>query len=295
MQKREEALLNTRYFHVVFTLPDSLNELALSQPREVYDALFKAAWLTLKGFAENPKFLGAKTGMSAVLHTWGQTMSLHPHLHCIVPAGGITTKGQWKRSKSKGKYLFDVKAMSVVFRAKYVQILSGKVKLSKELRDQLFAKNWVVYAKQPFYGPKQVIEYLGRYTHKIAISNHRIKGLDNNEVCFAYKDYRHANQQKIMRLKNTEFIRRFALHILPKGYTRIRHYGILASATWKQNKNLVDRQLGAIRRVNNPPDTKHRVCTSCKTGSLVTVYCFDQRGPPEEWLLRMKHQNNKKK
>jgi len=302
MQKRQEALLNTSYFHVVFTLPHTLNPLALSQPKAVYGSLFKAAWATLQGFAANPKFLGAKTGMTAVLHTWGQNLSLHPHLHCIVPAGGITVKGKWKNSKSKGtsagsaraKYLFPVKALSKVFRAKYVDLLSQEITLSKATRNQLFAKPWVVYTKQPFFGPNQVVEYLGRYTHKIAISNHRLKSLTKQHVSFSYKDYRQGGKKKVMTLATGEFIRRFAQHILPKGFTRIRHYGILASGTWRQNKELTDSQLGAIVIKPAPEPLLHRKCPACKKGDLETLVCFDNRGPPEHWLTKLKKQRKMK-
>lgn len=159
----------------------------------------------------------------------GQNLSLHPHLHCIVPGGGWRINGKWKSAKSKGKYLFTVKAMSKVFRAKFVATLSKKVNLPQALRKQLFDKSWVVYAKRPFYGPQQVIEYLGRYTHKIAISNHRIRGIENGKVSFSVKDYKQGGKQTEMSLDANEFIRRFSLHILPKGYTRIRHYVWLAT------------------------------------------------------------------
>jgi hypothetical protein len=290
MAQREQALLNTRYFHVVFTLPEALNPLAMGRPRLVYSTLFTAAWGTLKGFAGNPKFLGGQTGTTAVLHTWGQTLNLHPHLHCIVPAGGITKSGKWKATKSKGKYLFDVKAMSKVFRARYVSALSKEITLTKALRQQLFAKGWVVYAKQPFYGPKQVIAYLGRYTHKIAISNHRILALDGGRVSFSYKDYRQGGKQKTMRLSQGEFIRRFTLHILPKGFTRIRHYGILSSIRWQQTKIAVDSQLGALVLDQKTPPSQHRICPACKTGVLETIFCFDQRGPPQHWLEKLQQQ-----
>lgn len=294
MQKRQEALLNTSYFHVVFTLPHSLNPLALSQPKAVYGTLFKAAWATLQGFATNPKFLGAKTGMTAVLHTWGQNLSLHPHLHCIVPAGGITASDKWKSTKSKGKYLFEVKALSKVFRAKYVALLSQQVTLSQTTRNEIFSKPWVVYTKQPFFGPKQVIEYLGRYTHKIAISNHRLKSLTKQQVSFTYKDYRQGGKKKLMTLTTAEFNRRFAQHILPKGFTRIRHYGILASGTWRKNKKLADSQLGAIRVKTAQEPLLHRKCPVCKKGNLETLVCFDNRGPPEHWLIKLKNQKKMK-
>lgn len=230
IQARESELLNVPYFHLVFTLPSELNVIALKHPRIVYSSLFKAAWATLGQFGANPKHLGARMGMIAILHTWGQNMSLHPHLHCIVPGGGVSKIGKWKPAKNKGKYLFNVKSMSKVFRAKYVALLrKNKVSVPQRTYDKLFSKNWVVYAKQQFHTPKYVVEYLGRYTHKIAISNYRIKQINKPErtVTFQVKNYQKGGQKEMLTLSTLEFVRRFALHVLPKGFTRIRHYGIL--------------------------------------------------------------------
>ena len=225
VRAREADLLNVSYFHVVFT------QLCLYKPKLVYGLLFKTAWGIIGDFGANPKFLGAKMGMIAILHTWGQNLSLHPHLHCIVPGGGIAKEGKWKPTKSKGKYLFPVKAMSKVFRARFVAGLRKELGKSKptSFYESLFKNQWVVYCKRPFFGPSQVVEYLGRYTHKIAMSNHRIKGLENGNVRFMVKEYRHGGKKSILQLTDAEFIRRFSLHILPKGFTRIRHYGILSS------------------------------------------------------------------
>lgn len=165
IQKREAELLNVEYFHVVFTLPDHLNELCLSLPADLYAMLFRTAWQTINGFGKNHKFLGAQVGMITVLHTWGSNMSLHPHLHCIVPAGGVNGSGKWKHTRSKGKYLFPVKALSKVFRAKFIDELNKAGLLTADLYEKLTAKRWVIYAKRPFRGPQQVTEYLGRYTH----------------------------------------------------------------------------------------------------------------------------------
>lgn len=279
---RESELLNCKYFHVVFTLPEELNEVVLKAPKKCYQTLFKTAWSVLNSFGNNAKFLGAQTGMIAVLHTWGQNMSLHPHLHCIVPSGGVTKSGKWKSTRAKGKYLFPVKSMSKVFRARFIAQLCKEINLSKEIREVVFSKNWVIYAKQPFFGPKQVIEYLGRYTHKIAISNHRIKEISNGHVCFSMKDYRVGGRKKVVRLTEQEFIRRFSLHILPKGFTRIRHYGILSSSHKKKNKVLIDKELGKVVIQKSTP-ILHRICPVCKKGKLETIYRFDQRGPPADW------------
>uniref|UniRef100_UPI00293C1183 IS91 family transposase n=1 Tax=Cryomorpha ignava TaxID=101383 RepID=UPI00293C1183 len=208
IQARESELLNVPYFHVVFTLPSELNPFALKHPKVVYDSLFKAAWATLEQFGANPKHLGAQMGMIAILHTWGQNMSLHPHLHCIVPGGGVTKSGKWKPAKNKGKYLFNVKSMSQVFRAKYVDLLrKSKTPVPQEIYDKLFSKNWVVFAKQQFHAPKYVVEYLGRYTHKIAISNYRIKQIDKTKktVTFQVKNYKKGGQKELLTLSTKEF------------------------------------------------------------------------------------------
>ena len=281
VEAREADLLNCKYFHVVFTLPEELNEIALQNPKVFYKVLFKTAWSVINSFGINPKFLGAKTGMIAVLHTWGQNLSLHPHLHCIVPSGGVSKSGKWKNTRAKGKYLFPVKSMSKVFRARFVEHLAKHVAIPKQTREVVFSKNWVVYAKQPFFGPGQVIEYLGRYSHKIAISNHRIMQIDNQHVAFSIKDYRFGGKKKVITLSHHEFIRRFALHILPKGFTRIRHYGILSSSTKKKNKVRIDLVLGEV--VIERTQSVHRICPACKKGRLETIYSFDPRGPPSDW------------
>ena len=180
IEARTSELLPVSYFHVVFTLPSCVNLLAMHAPKEVYDSLFEAAWATVHVFAKNK---GIKPGMISVLHTWGQTLSLHPHLHCIVPGGGVQRDGQWKQIRSDGKYLFPVKALSKVFRAKYCEILKAKLPDEyQKIRKELWQKSWVVYAKRPFGDAHSVIEYLGRYTHKVAISNHRIRSIYNQTV-----------------------------------------------------------------------------------------------------------------
>lgn len=228
IQAREDELLGVPYFHVVFTLPDVLNHLCMYKPKLMYDLLFKTTWSVLNSFGHDHKWLGAQTGMISILHTWGQTMTLHPHLHCIVPSGGLTKQGKWKAAKSDGRYLFNVKAMSKTFRGRFIAALKEQLpeEMTKEFISRLYKHNWVVYAKRPFTGPQSVVEYLGRYTHKIAISNHRIKSIDNGQVSFGYKDYKHGSVKKEMTRRGMEFIRRFSLHILPRGFVRIRHYGI---------------------------------------------------------------------
>jgi|SRR5690606_9136340 hypothetical protein len=288
IRAREGELLNVPYFHMVFTLPHEFNSFALSHGKIMYGSLFKAAWQTLQQFGDNPKHLGGKMGMIAILHTWGQNLSLHPHLHCIVPGGGLSKSGQWKSAKNKGKYLFNVEVMSPVFRAKYVDLIrKSELKIPQKIYTEVFKKKWVMFAKRPFARPENVVEYLGRYTHKIAISNYRILKIDQEkgQVTFTAKDYRHGDKKIVLTLSTQEFIRRFALHILPKGFTRIRHYGILSSS-WKKEK-LPELQAALATKKTTVLTTEkpilHRRCPSCKKGKLHTVLLFDARGPPTYW------------
>ncbi len=283
INKREEELLPVPYFHVVFTLPDAINPLAMHLPRCVYDILFEAAWETLQQFGKNK---GVQMGMVSILHTWGQNLSLHPHLHCIVPGGGIDKNGNWQPLRADGKFLFHVKALSKVFRAKYCAKLKKADLLQyQNIREELWEKDWVVFAKRPFGSAHAVVEYLGRYTHKIAISNNRIKEIGKDTVTFTYKDYKQKAQKKEMTLSHAEFIRRFALHILPKGFVKIRHYGFLSS-TWKRKKlNALQHKLGVSLPIKEPekpiPLPK---CPHCKTGNLRTILVFDKRGPPNSYI-----------
>jgi len=292
IENRETELLPVPYFHVVFTLPDVLNKTALHEPKMLYDILFESAWETLQTFGKNKNL---QMGMIAVLHTWGQNLSLHPHLHCIVPGGGVDESGAWKNIRSDGKFLFSVKALSKVFRAKFCEKLKANLKDKfnenqeneyEKIRQSLWEKPWVVYAKKPFGSPKSVVEYLGRYTHKIAISNGRIRGIDDKTVTFDYKDYRQKGIKKQMALSHEEFIRRFALHILPKRFVKIRHYGFLSS-TWKRIKlKKLQQKLGIQPKEKPLPKPFQPKCSCCKTGNLVTIAMFDLRGPPQ-WFLEM--------
>lgn len=282
---REQDLLPVPYFHVVFTLPSELNQLAMHEPKAVYDSLFAAAWSTLNTFGHDPKHLGAQTGMISILHTWGQQLTLHPHLHCIVPGGGLTKKGQWKQARSKGKFLFPVKAMSRVFRARYLEQLRQRCKPGQPLLNALYKKNWVVYAKRPFAHPMHVVEYLGRYTHKVAISNHRITHIDEHNVSFTYKDYRNGSKPGELKLSNAEFIRRFAMHILPRSFVRIRHYGILSSTAKIKSLPQIKAQI-PYEMQPAPPDQRQAepyqksICPHCKTATMVTIEIMPTRGPP---------------
>lgn len=293
---REAELLPVTYFHVVFTLPEAINKLCLFEPAKVYKLLFDTAWSAIRDFGQDEKHLGAQTGMICILHTWGQNLSLHPHLHCIVPAGGLTKAGYWKQARSNGEFLFPVKALSPVFRARFVAALRKQfTNLERPFYDALFKTPWVVYTRQAFGGPQQVVEYLGRYTHKIAISNHRILSISDEGVCFRYKDYRNESKTKTMSLEAAEFIRRFALHIMPKGFVRIRHYGILSSSRKQKTLPAIHYHLGSMYRKESSKDWKQicvqhldynpDCCPVCKKQTMITILVFDKRGPPEPALI----------
>jgi hypothetical protein len=245
LAKRAEDLLPVPYFHVVFTIPHDLSALMLQNKRILYDLLFQTSAETLIEVAADPKHLGAKIGFLAVLHTWGQNLQHHPHVHCVIPAGGLSPdESRWIRSPAS--FLVPVRVLSKVFRGKFVDGLkrlyrTHKLSFHGSLRSladskqfrrflrQLFRKDWVVYAKKPFRGPAYVLQYLARYTHRVAISNHRLISFEEGKVTFRYKDYAHGNKTRKMTLTSDEFLRRFLLHVLPGGFVRIRHYGFLAN------------------------------------------------------------------
>jgi hypothetical protein len=300
---RQQQLLPVSYFHVVFTLPQELNTWCMHYPKQMYDLLFAASHQTIAAFANDEKHLGAMPGMITVLHTWGQNLSLHPHVHLIIPGGGIAPSGCWKNAKNKGRYLFAVKAMSIVFKNKYME---GFLKWLKEqnknmdpsLRKTLYHKNWIVYAKSPFGGPAQVIEYLGRYTHKVVISNHRLVSTDDDKVSFRYKDYADGSKQKTMTLEAEEFLRRFCLHILPRGFRKIRYYGFMANIhsallQVQQQEMGVAVQTGKeIKKISWKVIAKEKLnydadrCPVCKKGTMVTLLHFDAHAPPDATSLQ---------
>jgi hypothetical protein len=243
--KREKELLPTHYFHVVFTLPEELAPLCIANKRLLYELLFRASAETLKQVAADEKRLGADIGFLSVLHTWGQTLRHHPHIHCVVPGGGLSFDGtKWRACREN--FFLPVRVLSKVFRAKFLDGMralyrEGKLRLPKKLEAlndaQTFAdfisaryeQAFVVYAKPPFGGPEVVLKYLARYTHRVAIANSRIVGIDERGVTFRYKDYAKGGVQRTMTLSSEAFLRRFALHHLPKGFVRIRQYGLLAN------------------------------------------------------------------
>ena len=260
LEARRGELLQVGYFHIVFTLPHELNPLAQGNPRLIYGLMFRAMAETLAAFGDDPRHLGGQLGVTAILHTWGQNLSQHLHLHCLVTGGALARDGsRWIHAKPG--FLFPVRALSKVFRGKFLDGLrgafdAGDIAFSGSVaplaQPPAFArwlgglrgKPWVVYAKRPFAGPQQVLEYLGRYTHRVAISNERILGFEKGCVRFRWKDYAQGNATKIMEIEASEFIRRFLLHIVPDGFVRIRHFGILANRSRKARLDRCRELLG---------------------------------------------------
>jgi hypothetical protein len=242
---REQELLDTPYFHVVFTLPHALAPLCRTNPQALYNLLFRTSAQTMLEIAADPKHLGAEIGFLSILHTWGQNLALHPHVHCIVPAGGFAPdRSTWIRPRHP--FFLPVKVLSRVFRGKFMEGLKRAYRnrtlrligAAEELKqrsnfqafvDGLFRQEWVVYAKPAMGGPVQALRYLGRYTHRVAISNHRLLAFDGDRVTFRWKDYAHGNKQRRMTLAADEFLRRFVQHVLPRGFVRIRHFGFLVN------------------------------------------------------------------
>jgi len=306
---READLLPVEYFHLVFTLPAEIAEIAYQNKAAVYDLLFRAASETRLTIAADPKHLGARIGATAVLHTWGSAMTHHPHLHMIVPGGGISLDGRrWVRCRPG--FLLPVRVLSRLFRRLFLSRLAdahaaGRLAFFGELDGlgdrQAFAahlaplrsKNWFVYAKPPFAGPEAVLAYLARYTHRVAISNSRLVALDERGVTFRYKDYRRNGQARYraMTLAPDEFIRRFLLHVLPRGFHRIRHYGMLASAVCKANIARARELIAASPPAMDPPAEHHdadlaavaldyRPPCPCCGGRMIIIETFERSGTP---------------
>jgi hypothetical protein len=269
LESQRSHLLPVPYAHVVFTLPRLLAPLALQNPRTVYGLLFRAASQTLLEVASDPRHLGAPIGFLALLHTWGQKLDHHPHLHCVVPAGGLSLDGGgWVPCRRR--FFLPVRVLSRVFRGKFLEFLGeafahdelsfhGSLKpLSHETRFRTLLTEarrteWVVYAKPPFGGPEQVLKYLARYTHRVAISNRRLLSLHDEVVSFSYKDYARGHQHRTLRLQALEFTRRFLMHVLPRGFVRIRRYGLLANAQRERNLACCRESLG----VGDPTAPSH--------------------------------------
>jgi hypothetical protein len=285
---REREVLPTDYFHVVFSVPHELNVFALENPRAFYDLLFTASAASVLEVAANPERLGAEIGLIAILHTWGQNLLLHPHIHCVVPAGGLSPDHQhWISSHQR--FFLPVKALRRVFRGKFIEGLRRLYRRKKlghvgpaavfsepkqfaKLLGRLRRQHWVVYAKPAFGGPLQVLRYLGRYTHRVAISNHRLLDFNGERVSFRWRDYAHGNKSRVMTLDAVEFLRRFFLHILPKGFVRIRHFGFLANCFRRERLLLCHQLLEAVSPEPIPlatPESAQWHCPRC--GALLIL------------------------
>jgi hypothetical protein len=304
LQAQKANLLPVGYFHVVFTLPAEIADIAFHNKALVYDLLFKAASQTMLTIAADPRHLGARIGITAVLHTWGSAMTHHPHIHMIVPGGGIAPDGRW--ISSRPAFLLPVRVLGALFRRLFITRLldlhgAGKLAFFGKmagLSDRrafirhlapVRRKRWVVYAKAPFAGPEAVLAYLSRYTHRVAISNSRLLRFDGSEITFRYKDYRRsgADRQQVMTLFADEFIRRFLLHTLPRGFHRIRHYGLLASSARQDCLTQARDMLGVAPTTDEPPTAETldpRPPCPCCGGTMVIIETFapwcQPRAPP---------------
>jgi hypothetical protein len=310
IEDRQTELLACQYFHVVFTLPDEIASIAFQNKAVVYDLLFRATAQTLSTIAADPKHLGARIGFFAVLHTWGQALQHHPHLHCVVPGGGLSPDGQrWIGCRSG--FFLPVRVLSRFFRRCFLELLqkafdSDQLRLGSSLEPlhereaflrhlaPLRQKEWVVYAKAPFAGPQQVLDYVGRYTHRVAISNNRLLDIEDGQVTFRWKDYRQENQQKVMTLAADEFIRRFLLHALPLGFQRIRYYGLLGNRHRQEHLRQCRQLLGmaaveaTVTESETSTDYRDRYealtgislhqCPACRQGRMLRTDVFRPLG-----------------
>jgi len=304
---RRRELLPTRYVHVVFTLPHRLAPLVLQNKKVLYDLLFRTSAETLLEVARDPRHLGAETGFFSVLHTWSQKLGIHPHVHCVVPAGGLSLDHtRWVRSRKN--YFLPKQVLREVFRGKFVEALkqafqNGQLHFQGDLTllaqpktfaawlRPLYRQDWVVYLKRPFGGPEYVLHYLGRYTHRVAISNHRLVSLADGQVTFRWRDSAHHNEQKLLTLSLDEFLRRFLLHLLPKGFVRIRHFGFLANRKRATLLPLAFHLLGAVQEPRAEPQASSTQdspdlwrCPKCggpmRVVERLTAAAIQLRSPP---------------
>ena len=282
---RQTELLPVPYFHLVFTMPAPIAEIALQNKAVIYDILFKVAAETVRTIAADPKHLGAEVGMIAVLHSWGQNLCHHPHVHCIVPGGGLALDGRWLACRPG--FFLSVRVLARLYRRLFLERLqaafdAGTLRFFGDLADlvqptawathlrPLRRLDWVVFAKRPFGGPQQVLEYLGRYTHRVAIANSRLLELADGQVRFRWKDYRHPERPKVMSLPVAEFIRRFLLHVVPDGFRRIRHFGFLAN-THRRAKLAVIRRLLDVAAPPAPEHVGYRERYALLTGRSLDI------------------------
>jgi hypothetical protein len=297
LAQQTRSLLPTTYYHCVLTLPETLNALVLVNPTRLYPLLFEAAAQSLLQFGRNR--LQGDLGISAVLHTWGQQLNFHPHLHCIVTGGALSHDGRRWRSPKQRKFLFPVKALSALFRGKFLDGLNDLMEQGvlrcddPSLSDpqgrqrwfsQLYAQKWVVYAKRPFGGPEQVLNYLANYTHRVALSNRRLLAVNEpaQTVTFTWRDYRQGGQVKPLTLSAREFLRRFSRHILPAGLVRIRHYGILGNNRRQRDipraRALLERHQKSTRKLAEPTPLEPMVCPHCGRPGLRWIGFIDAQG-----------------
>lgn len=289
--------LDVKYFHVVFTVPEALNQVCLLDSKRFYNSMFECVWSVLQTFGYS--HYGVESGAICVLHTWGQNLSLHPHIHCIVPAAGLTLKGNLKHITKQGKYLYPVRMLSAVFRGKMLEKIKLQLKQSnllpqyQSLLDSLWKKPWVVYCEPPLGNAQQIVKYLGQYTHRVAISNHRIENIDDSGVSFWYKDYKDKSKKKLTKLSGVEFLRRFCLHILPRRFVKIRHYGILSSKQKGRIKPLQTKKKQEVKVKETAQERILRItgfdryqCPFCKAGIMHTVELLPRIRSPTNLLYK---------
>ena len=288
-----KRIMDTKYFHVVFTVPDQLNTICLLDSKRFYSILFRSVWQSLRTFGYT--HYGVESGALAILHTWGQNLSLHPHIHCLVPAAGIDLFGNMKKISKKGKYLYPVKKMSIEFRSNMMKQLKKQLRVNNQLSkyqsliDKVWAKDWVVYSEPSFADADRVIKYLGQYTHRVAINNHRIQNIDQKYVSFFYKDYADGEKRKLTKLTGIEFLRRFCMHILPKGLVKVRYYGILSNRYSKQTtmyrkpQTVIKNETtqGRILRLTGFDVCQ---CPFCKKGQMKTIEIIPRIRSPVKFL-----------
>lgn len=297
IEDTSQRIIDTKYFHIVFTIPEELNSICLLDSKQFYSILFSSVWNTLRTFGYT--HYGVESGAIAVLHTWGQNLSLHPHIHCLVPTVGINLSGYYKQIGKKSKYLYPVKKLSIDFRAVMMNHLKMQLQSKKLLAqyqptiDAAWSKNWVVFSEPSFNNAEHIIKYLGQYTHRVAISNHRIQSIDNKSVSFFYKDYKDKSKRKMTILSGAEFLRRFCMHILPKRFVKIRYYGILSNRYSKQTAIYrapkTDRTKESVQeRLNRLTHFDVYQCPYCKKGQMHKIEELPRIRSPEKILSTMK-------
>ena len=291
IEARKEEVLNIKYYHIVFTIPGEINSIAIQNQEEMYKILFKASAETLQELASDKKYLGGEIGFFSILHTWGQNLMYHPHIHCVVTGGGLSEIGKWVEKEED--FFIPVKVMSRKFRGKFLSHVKKSKKLKffgdnkdlenpesfNNLMQQMYDKEWVVYCKEPFKNAESVIQYLGRYTHRVAISNERILRVEEDKVTFKWRDYKDKNKMKKMTITIEEFIRRFLIHILPSGFMKIRYYGILGNRNKKKKllkckiltrtKIYKKKEFPTLELLKKVLGKDFNLCPQCKKGHML--------------------------